>query len=523
MVLDTFRRINDSIMTGFKQVDINNRAVHELTKMENYERIEDLIELLKDYSSEDKIFILRAFTFADKAHEGQFRKSGSPYIVHPIAVACILAQLHADKETIAAGLLHDVVEDCENYDLDLIYQQFGETVAELVEGVTKIRKNEVEDPEERRDANLKKIIDSITQDIRIFLIKLADRLHNMRTMDYQTEKKQIIKARETLEVYVHISYLLGEYRIKNELEDLAFKYAMPEQYIKMEEVRQGIKEQKRKTLDKIVVMTELELANHNIEHQFELKAKHLYGIYRRIKKRNGNLDDLDVEELINIANSIHDIIALKVITPEKDDCYKTCDIVSKMYKVIESKNKDYIIKPKTNRYMGLHRSVEEDGTLVQLQFKTPEMYKINQNGITEYWEHKKDQTDLGTMQDIVRQMQFYQFLERVKKDDLPFKEYSDEIRRDLLSKMIYVENEQGKVIELPEQSTIIDYAFRTNPECAPYITGATVNGEPINLGYVLDNKNIVELEYGDNYMNLSRAIDCCNTHYAKRKINSLMH
>lgn len=504
---------------------VKTNEKEEIKKVENYERIEDLIILLKDYTADERQFILRAFAYADKAHEGQFRKSSAPYIVHPIAVACILAQLHADADTIAAGLLHDVVEDCEGYDLSMIEREFNSSVAMLVEGVTKIRKNEVEDPDARRDANLKKILESITKDIRIFIIKLADRLHNMRTMEYQTESKQIIKAKETLEVYVHISYLLGEYRIKNELEDLAFKYAMPEQFNKMANVRQMLKEDKRRTLDRIVMLTEMTLDDARIQHDLELKAKHLYGIYRRLRKCNSRIDELGEEELLRILYSIHDIVALKILTPKVEDCYATCDLMSSMYKVIESKNKDYITNPKTNRYMGLHRSIiTADGTLIQFQFKTPEMYKINQNGITEYWEHLRNQgktTASQEMQDEVKKMQFYQFLDRIGKENLSFREYSDEIRSDILSKMIYVENGENKVIELPEKSTILDYAFRTSPDNAQFITGATVNGEPVGLGYVLDNKNVVNLSYGTTPIDLMTAGDYCHTHYARRKIGDL--
>nr|MCR4581924.1 TGS domain-containing protein [Bacilli bacterium] len=211
--------------------------------------------------------------------------------------------------------------------------------------------------------------------------------------------------------------------------------------------------------------------------------------------------------------------------PKVEDCYATCDLISSMYKVIESKNKDYITNPKTNRYMGLHRSIiTADGTLIQFQFKTPEMYKINQNGITEYWEHLRNQgktTASQEMQDEVKKMQFYQFLDRIGKENLSFREYSDEIRSDILSKMIYVENGDNKVIELPEKSTILDYAFRTSPDNAQFITGATVNGEPVGLGYVLDNKNVVNLSYGTTPIDLMTAGDYCHTHYARRKIGDL--
>ena len=473
-------------------------------------QLEDLIERLASYNYDEKTFILRAYAFARHAHKGQFRKSGEPYIIHPVAVACILAEMHADKDTIAAGLLHDVVEDCD-IDKELLASEFNDTVAMLVDGVTKIRKNEVEDPDARKDANLKKIIESITVDIRIFIIKLADRLHNMRTMDYMNPEKQKNKAQETIEVYVHIAYLLGEYMIKNELEDLSFRYVMPDEYQNMQGLYSAYIAKEREVLEEIVLSTANTLNMDKYTYDLSVKAKHLYGIYRRLL-RYGKIEN------------IHDLIAIKVLIDDIGDCYKARNRLLHFYEQVPGKGKDYIVSPKTNRYMGLHSSIyANDGAMFQFQFKTHNMDRINQYGITEYWKHLRteNETISKEMQDEVKKMQFYQFLERIGKEELSFSEYSDEIRSDLLSKMIYVETNRKRIVELPEKSTVLDFAFRVNPERAPYIFGAVVNSEKAELNQRLTNKDVVKVIYGDDQLDPTLMEQSCVTHYAKRKIRSL--
>ena len=476
-------------------------------------QLEDLIERLQDYTYDEKTFILRAFAFARRAHKGQVRKSGEPYIIHPIAVGCILAEMHADPDTIAAGLLHDVIEDC-NVTKDLLASTFNETVAMLVDGVTKIRKNEVEDPEARNDANLKKIIESITVDIRIFLIKLADRLHNMRTMEYMSAEKQVAKAKETLAVYVHISYLLGEYGIKNELEDLAFKYAMPKEYLEMQDLYNKYMTEKRDTFDEVMMTSANTLNQDHYDYGLMLRVKHLYGIYRRLLKN----DSID---------KIHDLTAIRILIDDIGQCYQAKDRLKEIFESVPGHYKDYIVSPKTNRYMGLHNTIyAHDGTMLQLQFMTNNMYRINQYGITEYWKHINEKDKKHNipeeMQSEVRKRQFYQFLEYIGKEDLSFKDYSDEIRSDILSKMIYVETPKKNVVELPENSTVLDYAFRVYPERAIHLWKALVNGDVVPYDTKLTNKDVVRLLYDDeSVLDTTNLEECCTTHFAKRKIRNL--
>ena len=474
--------------------------------------LEDLFALLGSYSNEEKSFIMRAYAFAAHSHKGQFRKSGEPYIIHPVAVGCILAEMHADADTVAAGLLHDVIEDCE-VSREQLEESFNETVAMLVDGVTKIRRNEYSNPEDIRDANLKKIIESITVDIRIFIIKLADRLHNMRTMEYMSSEKQRIKAQETIEIYVHIAYLLGEYKLKNELEDLAFKYANPEEYIKMKELYDNLMLEKRELFDEIEFSSSMALIQEGFNFTGPLlKVKHLYGIYRRLL-RYGRIEN------------IHDLIAMQILLDNPEELYEARSRINSMYERVPDKNKDYIVSPKTNRYRGLHSTIfTKDGTMIQFQFHTPYMDSINQYGITEYWNHIRNNDDrpvANEMQEEVRQMQFYKFLDYIGKENLSFKEYSEEIRSDILSKMIYVQSAKKNVVEMPEKSTVLDYAFRIWPDRAPYLKKAFVNQERADFNQRLENKDRINLFFGDEVINPDQCESCCTTHFAKRKIRSL--
>ena len=472
--------------------------------------LSDLLMLTQGYSKEEIIRIEQAYSFASHAHRNQKRKSGDPYIVHPTSVACILAEHHADADTIIAGLLHDVVEDCD-IPLDLIEEKFGTTVRVLVDGVTKIKK---EDAVNYKDENLKKIMDSFFTDARIFIIKLADRLHNMRTMEYMSKEKRIRKAVETREVYVHTSYLLGEYGIKNELEDYAFKYEKPEEYARLKRMYKNYCNKKQHALDTITIATTRKLAEMGVDHTIELNLKHLNGVYRRLPKY-GKI------------NKIDDLASMKITTNSIEECYKTREIIKKFYETIPDKSKDYIETPKTNRYMALHETAyDPTAGFVQFQFVTPQMNAINTRGITEYWDFKYNNNEEEAvekqMQEVIEDMQFFKFLKRDKEEGLPTDVYVDEIRSDILSKMIYVVNGAHKTIEIPEKSVALDYVFRVDPKNAPYVEKMIVDGRIVPLDYKLDNKKEITYTIGDKIIDVRKAYNMCNTHYAKRKINELI-
>ena len=280
----------------------------------------------------------------------------------------------------------------------------------------------------------------------------------------------------------------------------------------MRELYKNYIAQEREILDYVMLSTANALNDAQYDYDLIIKAKHFYGIYRRLL-RYGKIEN------------IHDLIAFKILIDKIEDCYKARNTVNMMYEKVPGKSKDYIISPKTNRYMGLHTSIyAPDGAMIQFQFKTHDMYRINQYGITEYWKHirsKEESKASIEMQDEVKKMQFYRFLEYIGKEDLSFKEYSDEIRSDILSKMIYVENNRKKVIELPENSTVLDFAFRTNPDKAEYLWGALVNGEKAQFNQKLENSDVVKLVYGEEKLNPEGLDAQCTTHFAKRKIRNM--
>ena len=467
--------------------------------------LDELLARINNYTNDEKRLILRAYSFACYHHKGQTRKSGEEYIIHPTAVGCILADMHADAETICAGLLHDTIEDCKGVTKELIAEEFNDIIADLVDGVTKIRR-EGDTPNE--EENMHKIIDSITKDVRIFIIKLADRLHNMRTMEYQSREKQFEKSKETIELYVPIASLLGQYTIKTELEDLAFKYLYQNDYNEFLNMVNDYEKKQRNQMDQVLLEISMMLNDLNIENNIIFKRKNLLGIYRKYDKYK-NL------------SRIHDMFALKVLLSENKDCYLVKDKISDMYKSLINKDKDYIAYPKNNRYMGIHISIylPESG-LLQLQLKTPEMYKINAYGITAYFDHeeKKGRKVNEIMQDEVRNMPFYQTLVELSNENLSSEEYNAIVRSDILTRMIYLEGINGMNLELPEGSTPVDYAFNINPDTAGYINYALVNGRLSPINYPLESRDKIEIIYGNEYRNPEELINSARCMQTKRKI-----
>ena len=470
--------------------------------------LEDLLSRINDYTNEEKMMILRAYAFASNAHKKQKRNSGEPYIIHPTAVACILADMGADCETICAGLLHDTIEDCEDVTSEIIAENFNETIADLVEGVTKIKKKSPDD--NTQEANMHKIIDSITKDVRIFIIKLADRLHNMRTMEYQSPKKQVAKSLETLMIYAPIATLLGEYTIKTELEDLAFKYLYQNDYKDLLKLSNDYQEQIRNTVDKLLMEISICLNDLGYSNNVLVKRKNLYGLYLKLQKYK------DISR-------IHDYLAIKILLPEDEDCYSFRDKITHMYNTVPGRDKDYIAFEKDNRYRGLHSTIISpyDNTMIQLQFKTPEMYKINAYGITAYWDYCTDHhiTEPGAMmQDEVRKMPFYKTLVELRDAGLSIEDYNAIVKSDILTNMIYVMDNYGHKLELPSNSTPIDFAYHVDPLNAPFLDYALVNGRYMTINNPLESRDVVELIYKNEINDLSYLENNCRCLQTKRKI-----
>ena len=310
--------------------------------MKNIE-LNDLIEILKEYNPEEVEVVKRAYEYASDLHKGQYRQSGEPYISHPLNVAYILAELHADRDTVCAGLLHDTLEDTKITKEDIAHD-FNQNIANLVDGVTKLAKMNFSSKQDQNYANTRKIITGITEDVRIIIIKLADRLHNMRTLQFKSEFKQKENALETMEIFVPLAYYIGAYRIKSELEDLSLQYLKPDMYKRIEEKKLKIEEDSDKCLKEMLAAIQHLLNDKNIPNEIKIRTKNIYGIYKRLNEGH-RLSD------------IHDLLALKIMVDEVENCYRTLGIIHSEYHPVNNKFKDYICNPKTNMYQSLHITV----------------------------------------------------------------------------------------------------------------------------------------------------------------------
>ena len=363
----------------------------------------DLIKKVELYDELAIDIITKAYNCANKAHEGQIRQSGEPYISHPLSVAYILASMNADSDTICAGLLHDTIEDTKLTKED-IKKEFNEDIANLVDGVTKISKLNFSSATDMDFANTRKIITSITEDVRIIIIKIADRLHNMRTLEYKSEFKQKKISLETLELFVPLAYYIGAYNIKREMEDIALKYLKPELYKEIEEKRNSIVDKCQESLEDMLKKINEMLEEKKIHNSMRIRIKNIYGIYKKMQ------DNYKIAD-------IHDLLSIKVIVNSIEECYQVLGIVHSKYSPINEKFKDYISNSKTNMYRSLHTTVfGENDKIVQIQIKTFEMDNIAENGLTAYWKINGEEKARDLMQeDLKKKYQFYKSLSEINK------------------------------------------------------------------------------------------------------------
>ncbi len=468
--------------------------------------LEELIRKVSGYQLEGIEEIERAYYYASALHEGQYRQSGEAYISHPLNVAYILAELHADKDTICAGLLHDTLEDTKVKKEDICHD-FNDEVAKLVDGVTKLSKMNFSSKREQNMANTRKIITGITEDVRIIIIKLADRLHNMRTLQYKSEFKQKENALETMEIFVPLAYYIGAYRIKSELEDLSLRYLKPDMYKALEEKKKIIEDDSRTCLQEMTFHIEDLLTQREIANEIKIRTKNIYGIYKRLNQGH-KLSD------------IHDLFALKIMVDEVEDCYRTLGMIHHEYHPINDKFKDYICNPKTNMYQSLHTTVFGlDDRLVQTQIRTFNMDKIASFGLTAYWELEKRNARNVMQSDLKSKYQFFQSLLEINAMFGDNQEFVQQVKMELFSDRIYVYTTKGEIIELPKGATPIDFAYKLHPDLGNTMIGALVNEEYVSIDYPLQNKDRVkivtdELSFGPREDWIKKA----QTTYARRKI-----
>ncbi len=430
----------------------------------------------------DMELIGKAYDVAEEMHRGQLRKSGEPYLIHPLAVAEILAGLGMDEETIVAGLLHDVVEDTP-YTKEELIADFGTEVELLVDGVTKLGSLKFESKEERQVENLRKMFLAMSKDIRVLILKLSDRLHNLRTINYMTHDKIIEKCRETLDIYAPLAARLGIYAMKMELEDIALKFLEPEAYYDLAEQVSERKEKREDAINQVVTQIKKSLDEIDIKYDIYGRSKHFYSIYKKMKYQHKNLDE------------IFDLMAVRIIVETVRDCYAVLGLVHTMWTPIQGRFKDYVAMPKPNMYQSLHTTVlGESGKPFEIQIRTYEMHKIAEYGIAAHWKYKEG---IKSDKEEVKLSWLRQALEW-QKDVKDPKEFMESLKMDLFSSQVFVFTPQGDVIELPAGATPLDFAFKIHSDVGCKCVGAKVNGKMVTIDHKLENGNIIEIVTSPN-------------------------
>ena len=456
--------------------------------------IEDVIEKAKEKNPKfNEEVVRRAYDFANLHHGNQCRKSGEPYIIHPLGVAFILAGLEMDEDTICAALLHDVVEDTPVTNKD-IEEHFGKSVAEMVAGVTKLNTLSYSSAQERQVEDYRKMFLAMGKDIRVILIKLADRLHNMRTLKYLSRDRQIANAKETMDLYAPLANRLGIYTLKWELEDLSFRYLYPEEYF---EIVQGLdekREQRLKFLDKIVQKVKDGLREENIEFEIEGRAKHLYSIYRKMKRDNKTLDE------------IYDLFAIRILVNSVKDCYAALGVVHELYSPMPGRFKDYIAVPKPNMYQSIHTTlIGPNATPFEVQIRTWDMHRIAEFGIAAHWAYKEaNKTKKSNVTVKDDKLAWLRETLEWQKDTLDPDEFLKTLKTELFEDEVYVFTPKGDIKVLPKGGTPIDLAYTIHAEIGNKMVGAKINSKMMPILTPLNNGDIVEILTSDNAKGPSR-------------------
>lgn len=467
--------------------------------------INDLLGEVSDYSLSDQKMILKAYNMAKTLHSNQVRCSGEPYIIHPLNVSYTLAKMRADTDTICAGLLHDTLEDT-NITKEEIRENFNSEVANLVDGVTKIRGPKTS-KEESNLAYTRKILTGLSSDARIIIIKLADKLHNMQTLEFKPKEKQKKTAIETLEIFAPLAYYIGAYRIREELEDLSLYYMLNDEYKKMNDLRDKISCERNEIVLEMMQKIKSLLDDKNIPNDVKLCVKNLYGIYKT-KVQNGDVTDM------------HDLLSIKIMVDEIANCYQALGLIHSVYRPLNGSFKDFIYNPKMNMYRSLHTTVfAPDNRIIQSRIRTFDMDEVASYGLTRYWNNKDDSVRERMQTELYQKSGLMKTLDDI---DTTFKDDHDfvnQIKSELFSENVYVYTPNGEVISLPLGSSAIDFAYKIHSDIADHLYKVYINDEEKSPFYILKNNDRVRIVTDKMIMGPDISwLDHVVTATAKRKI-----